>query len=626
MIRTLITMEAWAMHLVRATGIAVLSLFALPGHAAPNHLAVWNTDGLLSIVRPAPSIADIDAVSAGGDLFLGLVDDYVIAWGVHTYGRLNLPAEITSPGAGMAAISAGGLHALALRNDGRVFAWGDNMYGQSAVPNGLAGVVAIAAGGIHSVALKGDGTVAAWGDNTYGQSTVPAGLTGVVAVAAGEFHSLALRNNGTVVGWGTTNYGTLPVPADLANVVAISAGGHSMALHANGQVSAWGPSFYDQTNVPAFLSGVTAIAAGGQVSFARRADGSLVCWGRTTFVPSSLGPVRQIAAGGRVAAVLTENAFDRVTRLRPVLDFDGDTVADLALFDEARSLWYVRLSSNGQMLDGAPVSWWGQPVSGDYDGDGRCDVASYDGAGNWYIRQSSNNQLMTGAAIPFGFDGALPVPQDYDGDGRTDLAVYDVRVGLWYIRQSSNGQLMNGAAFGFGVAGGRSIPLMGDIDGDARGEIAVWDRVTRSFPIRLSLTGQDTYTPFLSTEGTAYLAPYASEMNGDAAADPGIYTWRASLFLSLAPSILRAGTYFAYPDIVRGPLGNSAGRYPTPADYDGDGIADAATYSPNSRKWTIQTSSNGNVVKLTWPEDRNARGLVPLDNQFRINRALGAGP
>ena len=75
-------------------------------------------------------------------------------------------------------------------------------YGQTNVPAGLSGVTAISAGGYHSLALKDDGTVVAWGGNYNGESTVPAGLSGVTAISGGGFHSLALKDDGTVVGWG----------------------------------------------------------------------------------------------------------------------------------------------------------------------------------------------------------------------------------------------------------------------------------------------------------------------------------------------------------------------------------------------------------------------------------------
>ena len=90
------------------------------------------------------------------------------------------------------AVAAGGYNSLALKSDGTVVAWGDNTYGQSTVPTGLAGVVAIAASGYHSLALQSDGTVVAWGGNSYGQSTVPASVSGASAIAAGDTHSLAL--------------------------------------------------------------------------------------------------------------------------------------------------------------------------------------------------------------------------------------------------------------------------------------------------------------------------------------------------------------------------------------------------------------------------------------------------
>ena len=131
----------------------------------------------------------------------------------------------------MVAIAGGGVHSLALKSDGTVWAWGRNDWGQlgdgsmtnrlTPVPvSGLTGVVAIAGGGVHSLALKSDGTVWAWGGNSSGQlgdgsmtnrlTPVPvSGLTGMVAIAGGELHSLALSSDGTVWTWGYNVYGEL---------------------------------------------------------------------------------------------------------------------------------------------------------------------------------------------------------------------------------------------------------------------------------------------------------------------------------------------------------------------------------------------------------------------------------
>jgi alpha-tubulin suppressor-like RCC1 family protein len=65
-----------------------------------------------------------------------------------------------------------------------------------------------------------DGTVWAWGYNFFGQlgdgtttqRTTPVqvpGLTGVIAVAGSSYHSLAVRNDGTVWAWGNNGYGQL---------------------------------------------------------------------------------------------------------------------------------------------------------------------------------------------------------------------------------------------------------------------------------------------------------------------------------------------------------------------------------------------------------------------------------
>jgi alpha-tubulin suppressor-like RCC1 family protein len=73
-------------------------------------------------------------------------------------------------------VSAGGYYTCALKTDGTVICWGDNTYGQTTVPVGLASVAQVSAGGGHTCALKTDGTVVCWGQNDAGQTTVPDGL------------------------------------------------------------------------------------------------------------------------------------------------------------------------------------------------------------------------------------------------------------------------------------------------------------------------------------------------------------------------------------------------------------------------------------------------------------------
>jgi len=111
-------------------------------------------------------------------------------------------------------------------------------------------VVQIATGRHHAVALRRDGVVLAWGTNDAGQTTVPVELTTpraysdtlrIVAVAAGADHTLALRANGTVVHWGGHYLYNMTPPATLQRVVAISAGeGHALALLDDATIVGWG--------------------------------------------------------------------------------------------------------------------------------------------------------------------------------------------------------------------------------------------------------------------------------------------------------------------------------------------------------------------------------------------------
>jgi alpha-tubulin suppressor-like RCC1 family protein len=215
----------------------------------------------------------------------------VAVWG--TGPVTNLPVALSNA----VAVAAGEGHALALKADGTVVAWGSsntvryttppgayvtNAHGQLDVPAGLTGVVAVAAGAYHNLALRRDGTIVSWGLNDAGQASVPAFATNAIAVAAGAAHSMALRADGSVVVWGTNQGGLTTVPASAANVVAIAAGAtHALALRADGVAVAWGAAASGATLVPSNAADLVAIAAGLDYSLGLRRDGIRVQWGRS---------------------------------------------------------------------------------------------------------------------------------------------------------------------------------------------------------------------------------------------------------------------------------------------------------------------------------------------------------
>ena len=300
--------------------------------ANPSHTYLWPGSYTWTLTATLDGICS----RTGTVTILDPLQGVPVAWGFNSYGQAgdvvanqsSVPAAV--PGlAGLAGLSAGYYHILAVSTDGTVRAWGSNAAGQlgngtinfSSSPQlvpGVSGASAVAGGGYHSLAVVAGGAVKAWGYDYYGQlgdgatgvvrlSPVSVmGLTGVTAVAAGWNHSLALKSDGTVWAWGynargqlgdgTTVNRSLPVPVSgLLNIVAIAAGSdHSLALRNDGIVFAWGYNAYGQLGngtsldrtLPTQVStlvGVMAIACGRYHSVAATSGGTVAVWGNNSY-------------------------------------------------------------------------------------------------------------------------------------------------------------------------------------------------------------------------------------------------------------------------------------------------------------------------------------------------------
>jgi len=219
-----------------------------------------------------------------------------------------------------AKVAAGGSHTCAIKTNGSLWCWGNNLFGQlgdrtytdrnTPVQIMPSGATSVSLGGSHTCAIKTNGSLWCWGANGDGElgdgtdtaknTPVQIMSSGVSSVELGQDYTCAVKTNGSLWCWGYNGYGQLgdgtntsrnaPVQVMSSGVVSVALGYyHTCVIKTNGSLWCWGNNTSGQigdgtnidknTPVQIMPSGVSSVSLGKDHTCAIKVDGSLWCWG-----------------------------------------------------------------------------------------------------------------------------------------------------------------------------------------------------------------------------------------------------------------------------------------------------------------------------------------------------------
>ncbi|HQY53489.1 MAG TPA: Ig-like domain-containing protein [Ignavibacteria bacterium] len=236
------------------------------------------------------NFSDWITITAGSNYNLALrANGTLWAWGNNQYGKLGLgiasntniliPTQVGSESNWIFVQAHWGDHSMGIKSDGTLWGWGLNNSGQ--LGNGTTANTnptpqkigiennwkSVCPGASHTIALKNDGSLWAWGYNGFGQlgnGTFQNQLTPVrignetwTSISAGGYHSVGIKANGTLWSWGRNNYGQL-----------------GNASNTNSSAPVQEIRYFAQW---------TLISAGWEYTFAKRIDNTVWVWGNSDY-------------------------------------------------------------------------------------------------------------------------------------------------------------------------------------------------------------------------------------------------------------------------------------------------------------------------------------------------------
>jgi hypothetical protein len=287
------------------------------------------------------------------------------------------------------------------------------------------------------------------------------------------------------------------------------------------------------------------------------------------------------------------------------------------------SQWKSQFGDERLDPGGAPFT----PLTGDWNGDGKTDIGLKSKDGRWFVAFSNGNGKFVYQAhwlSQFGNDNAdtggapfLPVTGDWNGDGKTDIAI-KAKDGRWFTALSdpANNRFYNLAQSlaNFGndytdLGGAPFLPITGDWNFDGRTDIGLKSKDGRWFVALSNYSGTQfiAQAQWLSNFGNDYtdpggapFLPITGDWNGDRKTDIALKSkdgrwfvaftnFNSTQFVNQAQWLNNFGNDYTDP--------GGSPFLPITGDWNADGKKDIGLKSNDGRWFQALTGANSFIFQ-----------------------------
>jgi hypothetical protein len=282
-------------------------------------------------------------------------------------------------------------------------------------------------------------------------------------------------------------------------------------------------------------------------------------------------------------------------------DFNGDGRADIATLNSQTGQWSVNLTNGSASVW---TTWntgvhWTNIMVGDFTGNGRMDIIGRDpSSGNWWLAASTGSSFVNslwGTWNPSATWVDVKVG-DFNGDAKADIIGRNLQAGQWWVGQSTGSSFTNSLWATWNTAVNWVDVQVADFNGDGRADITARASQSGQWWTGLS-TGQGFTTSLWAVwnPNVTWVDVSVGDFNGDGLPD-------------IVGRMSQTGQWWVGSNTGSGFSAALWGTWSTAVtwvdvqvgDFNGDGLADITGRVLQSGQWWTATSNGSSFTNALW--------------------------